>query len=215
MSIGTNIKRLRISANLSQAELGKIAGVSDKAVSTWESDLKIPRMGPVERMAAYFGVPKSSILDGEYAAPSHPDYSQPLPSGAMPIGPGTPIPILGSVRCGLPMYAEENILGYVPYLGVKGEEYFALQAVGDSMNAAGIQDGDILIVRKQDYVDPGTIAVVCVNGDEATVKRFRQEGSTIILSPQSTNDENQVQVYDLSVTPVHIMGRVMEVRHSL
>lgn len=63
MSIGSNIKRLRTDAQLSQAELGKIAGVTDKAVSTWEAGIKTPRMGAVEKMAAYFGVPKSAILD--------------------------------------------------------------------------------------------------------------------------------------------------------
>ena len=65
MSIADNIKRLRASENLSQAELGKIAGVTDKAVSTWEAGTKTPRMGAVEKMAAHFGVPKSAILDDE------------------------------------------------------------------------------------------------------------------------------------------------------
>ena len=65
MSIADNIKRLRASENLSQAELGKIAGVTDKAVSPWEAGTKTPRMGAVEKMAAHFGVPKSAILDDE------------------------------------------------------------------------------------------------------------------------------------------------------
>ncbi|MBQ6829552.1 MAG: helix-turn-helix domain-containing protein [Clostridia bacterium] len=63
MSIGANIRRLRESHRLTQKELGEIAGVSDKAVSTWEKGIKLPRMGAVERLAAYFGVPKSAILD--------------------------------------------------------------------------------------------------------------------------------------------------------
>ena len=215
MSIGCNIKRLRTAANLSQAELGKIAGVSDKAVSTWESDIKTPRMGAVERMASYFNVPKSAILDDDYGLDASANSSLSLPSNAIPVAAGSPIPILGSVRCGLPMYAEENIQGYVPYVGNSGETYFALHAVGDSMNAAGIQEGDIVIVRQQESVDPGAISVVCINGDEATLKRFRQEGDTVILSPQSTNDQHQVQIYNLSTTPVRIMGRVVEVRHQM
>ena len=203
MSIGENIKRLRIENGLSQAEFGKIAGVSDKAVSTWEMGTKVPRMGAVEKLAAHFGITKSAILD---------DAS--LPAGAIPVRPGPMIPVLGQVRCGLPMYAEENICGYVSYQGTSGENYFALQATGDSMNAAGICDGDTVIVRQQESVDPGTIAVVCVNGDEATLKRFRQEGDMVFLSPQSYDPKYQVQVYDLKKTPVHIMGRVMEVRKT-
>lgn len=204
MSIADNIKRLRIEHGLSQAEFGKIAGVSDKAVSTWESGVKTPRMGAIEKIAAHFGILKSTILD-----------DIPLPTNAIPVGPGPQIPVLGSVRCGQPMYAEGNIDGYVPYLGNSGEVYFALRAVGDSMNAAGINDGDLVIVRQQDSVDPNTIAVICVNGDEATLKRFRQEGNTVFLMPQSTNPEHQVQVYDITRIPVHIIGRVMEIRKQL
>ncbi len=63
MSVSENIKRLREAYNLSQDELGKIAGVSGKAVSKWENGLSDPRMGAVEKMAAYFGVPKSVIID--------------------------------------------------------------------------------------------------------------------------------------------------------
>ena len=54
MSIADNIKRLRLAADLSQVELGKIAGVTDKAVSTWESGQKIPRMGAVEKNGGLF-----------------------------------------------------------------------------------------------------------------------------------------------------------------
>ncbi len=63
MSIAENIKRLREQHGLTQRELGDIAGVSDKAVSTWENGTKEPRMGAVARMAAHFGIAKSVILD--------------------------------------------------------------------------------------------------------------------------------------------------------
>ncbi len=63
MSIGQNIRRLREEHGLSQSQLGQIAGVTDKAVSTWEIDSKVPRMGAVQKMADFFNVPKSAILD--------------------------------------------------------------------------------------------------------------------------------------------------------
>ena len=65
MSIGKNIKRLRESRGLTQAELGKIAGVTDKAVSTWENGSADPRMGAIQKIADYFGVKKADILDDE------------------------------------------------------------------------------------------------------------------------------------------------------
>ena len=72
MSIAENIKRIRLEHGLSQAELGKIAGVSDKAVSTWELGLKTPRMGAVEKMANYFGITKSAIVDDVQPTPATP-----------------------------------------------------------------------------------------------------------------------------------------------
>ena len=63
MSIGDNIKKLRESKGLSQVELGKIAGVSDKAVSTWENNIKTPRMGVIQKLSDYFGVSKSDIIE--------------------------------------------------------------------------------------------------------------------------------------------------------
>ena len=63
MPIGENIKRLRIMHGLSQKELARIAGVSDKAVSTWESGSKEPRMGAVQKIADHFGLKKSNLLE--------------------------------------------------------------------------------------------------------------------------------------------------------
>lgn len=63
MSIGSNIKNLRLSHELSQMQLAKIVGTTDKAVSSWENDISIPRMGVIERLSIYFNVPKSDIIE--------------------------------------------------------------------------------------------------------------------------------------------------------
>lgn len=63
MGIKENIKALRKQHNLSQQELAKIAGVTDKAISTWESGTRIPRMGAIQKMADYFGLQKSDIIE--------------------------------------------------------------------------------------------------------------------------------------------------------
>lgn len=64
MTIGDNIKALRERFDLTQAQLGEIAGVSDKAVSTWENGANVPRMGAIQKIADYFGIPKSEIIEG-------------------------------------------------------------------------------------------------------------------------------------------------------
>lgn len=67
MSIAENIKKLRLSHGMSQAEFGAIAGVTDKAVSTWETGAKAPRMGAITRLAEHFGISKSDIIEDEGA----------------------------------------------------------------------------------------------------------------------------------------------------
>ena len=78
------------------------------------------------------------------------------------------------------------------------------------MNAAKINDGDLLIVRRQETVENGEIAVVMVGLDEATVKRFKRDGNTVQLIPQSYNPIHQIQLYDLKKTRVKIIGKVVK-----
>lgn len=99
------------------------------------------------------------------------------------------IPLVGSVACGLPMLAEENIETYIPVstaLARKGSQYFLLRARGDSMNEAEINDGDILLIRQQNTADDGKKIVALIN-DEATVKILERKKGIIILRPKSSN----------------------------
>lgn len=125
------------------------------------------------------------------------------------------IPILGRISAGMPLYAEQHIEGYTLTDLNGGAEYFALRVSGDSMNAARIQDGDVLIVRRQDEVENGEVAVVMVGDEDATVKRFYATGSTVTLMPQSTNPEHQPQIYDTSKTKIRVIGRVVKVEFTL
>lgn len=175
MSIASNIKRLRVDAGLSQAELGKIAGVTDKAVSTWEAGLKTPRMGAVEKMAAYFGVAKSAILDDTYQAA--------IPPGFIPVPEMKKVPLVGRIACGTPILAQENIEDYVDVPKDRHVD-FCLTCSGDSMIDAGIDDGDTVYIRKQPDVENGEIAAVRI-GDEATLKRVYKYPDCIVLEAEN------------------------------
>lgn len=99
------------------------------------------------------------------------------------------IPLVGSVPCGLPLLAEENIEAWVPVsqrIAKPGAQYFLLRATGDSMNKSGIKDGDLLVVRQQPVADSGE-RVVALIGDDATVKEFQRKGDKVILMPRSSN----------------------------
>lgn len=103
------------------------------------------------------------------------------------------VPLVGSVACGGPMFAEENIQAHIPVstaLAKKGSKYFLLRASGDSMNQAGINSGDLLLVRQQDTAETGDRVVALIN-DEATVKIFERGADAVILRPKSTNKEHK------------------------
>lgn len=175
MSIAENIKRIRLEHGLSQSELGKIAGVSDKAVSTWELGLKTPRMGAVEKMANYFGITKSAIVDD---APMTSLQKPVVPPGFMPMPEIVQVPLIGSIACGTPITAEQNIKSYVGVPAAWRAD-FALECHGDSM-APTICDGDVVCIRSQPEVEQGQIAAVRI-GEEATLKHCYYQNGVVQL----------------------------------
>lgn len=140
-----------------------------------------------------------------------------LPPSAIPFDPanGHRIPILGRISAGLPLYAEQHIEGYTLTDLNGGAEYFALRVHGDSMNAIGINDGYLIIVRRQEEVENGEVAVILVGDEDATVKRFYSTESTVTLMPQSTNPIHGPQIYDLQSTDIKVLGKVIEVKFTL
>ena len=103
------------------------------------------------------------------------------------------VPLVGSVPCGAPLLAEENIEAYVPVsksLARPGSRYFLLRAEGDSMDQAGIEDGDLLLVRQQSQAENGERVVALID-DDATVKEFHREREVVVLRPRSKNKGHQ------------------------
>lgn len=116
------------------------------------------------------------------------------------------IPLLGSVACGQPILAVENVEAYIPY-EVKGnpKDYFFLRANGDSMNLAGINDGDLVLIKSQQTADPGE-KVVALIGDNATIKILRKGDGCSILEPKSSNPAHKpIYLFD----DIEIRGKVV------
>ena len=101
------------------------------------------------------------------------------------------VPLLGSVSCGIPKFAEENIEEYVclPESLFGRGEFFLLRARGDSMIGAGIEDGDLVLIRQQNTAEYNQIVVALVD-DEATLKRFRPKADYICLHPENNRYED-------------------------
>lgn len=189
------LKMLRNKKRLSQAKLADELGVSASTVAMWESGEREPKnYETLELIADYFNVNMEVLLTGKLSP--------------------TKIPVLGRVIAGIPIEAVEEIIDYeeIPQSMAKNGEYFALQIKGDSMEPK-FSAGDVVIVRKQEDVDNGDIAIVLVNGNEATVKKIRKFDGGINLIP--TNSNYDVLTYtntQIEQLPVRIIGKVVELR---
>ena len=120
------------------------------------------------------------------------------------------VPVLGSVSCGIPKYAEENIEEYVklPEVIFGRGDFFFLRAWGDSMINAGIDDGDLVLCRLQNTAEYNQI-VVAIVGDEATLKRFRPENGRVILHPENS------AYPDIIATDCQIQGVAVKIIKNL
>lgn len=190
----------------SQIEVATDLNIKPSTFSSWCTGQKMPRMDKIELLAGYFGILKSDLIEDRL------NSDIPNIPGAFAYNPTRRIPIVGRVAAGMPILAEQYIEGYID-IDIKGNgEYFGLRVSGDSMNAAKIHDGDVVVVKKQPEVECGQIAVVIVNGYDGTVKRYYQNGSMVTLMPQSTNPEHQPQMYNLNDTEITVVGRIVESR---
>ena len=122
------------------------------------------------------------------------------------------VPILGAVSCGIPTFAEENIEEYVrlPISLFGSGKYYILRADGDSMIDAGINDGDLVLLREQNTAEPGQI-VSALTGNEATLKRFypEPENKRVRLHPENS------QMEDIYVDGCLIQGIAVKVIKDL
>lgn len=211
--LGERIKVRRTELNMTQGDIAHQIGVAISTVQRYEKgQIEKIKLPVVEAIARTLDVSPDWLIGKTEIR----EKISPIPQNAIPIDLSNlkRIPILGRIAAGVPIYAEENIEGYT-YTDLNGgHEYFGLRVRGDSMDAAGIKDGYVVIVRRQDIVDNGQIAVCLIDGEEATLKRFSQLGNTVTLMPQSTNPDHRPFIFDITKTHVDILGLVVEVKFN-
>lgn len=196
MGVGSKIKQRRIELGLSQDELAKKLGYNSRStINKIEKGINDISQTKLIAFANALNTTPNDLLDIDNK--------------------GIKIPILGSVIAGVPIEAIEEILGYeeISQDMVKTGEYFALRIKGESMEPK-MSEGDIVIVKKQNTVDSGQIAIVLVNGYEATVKkvRFRDNGIELIAFNSYVYEPHFYNAKEIQELPVQIIGRVVELR---
>lgn len=197
MTIGQKIKALRITKELSQDDLARYLNITRQAVYKYENGIitNIP-IDKIERLASLFGV--------------SPEYLTGWESNSSTVR----IPVYGRVAAGIPTEGITDITDYeeIDAAMAANGEYIALTIHGHSMEPR-FTEGDVVIIRKQPDIEDGQIAVVMINGDDATVKRVRKTGDGIMLLPTNPAYEpiyyTKKQIREL---PVKIIGKVVELR---
>ncbi|MPM67846.1 LexA repressor [bioreactor metagenome] len=210
--IGDVIKKYREEHDVTQQTFADACGVSKSYISLLESGKSsrsnepiVPSIDVAYRMASYMKISIDDLFDSV-------DGTQPvsLTLGAHAVL----IPVLGRVPAGIPIEAVECIIGYEEITEAMAStgEYFGLQIKGDSMSPR-ILDGDIVIVRKQQTANTGDVAIILVNGDDATCKRvaIHENGiSLIALNPVYAPRFFTAQ--EIEKLPIQIVGKVVELR---
>lgn len=193
-------KKKRKELNLRYEDLAQKAGISKRSVEDiFRGYTTKPRIDTVESIERALGLNQPQI------------QKDPVIKDKVELNDMYPVPLLGSVVAGLPIEAQEDLEGYIYISFRPKEEYFALRVHGDSMINAGIQDGSILVVHKQETAENGEVVVAMLNGEQ-TVKRLKLVGEMTFLWPENNAYEPiPVSAKDSFI----ILGRVVEVRFSL
>ena len=190
MKFKENLRYLRKSNNMSQQDLADIFGYkSFTTIQKWEDGTSFPKVENLNKLSEVFNVELNHLLNIDLTNEK------------------TAVPILGEVKAGYDMYVDENILGY-EYCNneeySKGE-YFYLKVKGDSMVGDRIADGDIVYVKKQDYINNKEIGVFLIENDEVTIKRALLDKNYITL--RAANEKYPDRKFKKD--EIKILGRVI------
>ncbi len=196
--LGETLKKLRRERGLTLEEVALAVGTSKQTVSRYEKGVisNIPHE-KVEALARALSVSPSALMGWE---------SEGMP--AVVQEPARPLPVLGEIACGEPIFAEASYEDFAT-MGRGIDADFCLRAVGDSMIGARIYDGDTVFIRSQDTVENGEIAAVIIHG-EATLKRvyYYPEKEKLILSPENPKYEPFVFLGE-ELDGIRILGKAI------
>ncbi len=219
MTLGNFLKLYRENKNLSQRQFATICGVSNGYISLLEKGVNpktqepiMPNIATLKIIANAMGMSLNELfervddmpvdLTNEFKSTDYP-YSI---SNIIPLPETKQVPLLGTIACGEPILANENIEDYVS-MPVFINATFALRCKGNSMIGARINDGDIVYIRKQETVENGEIAAVLID-NEATLKRFYKYGDTVVLRAENP-DFSELTYKNEEINTIRVLGKAV------
>lgn len=204
MVFGDRLKELREKKGLSQTELSEKIGISKSSIGMYETGKRIPRADKTfVKISDFFNVSIDYLLGLQ--EPINNNFEK---YGLKPIV-KKKVPMLGNIACGEPIIANQE---YETYIEVDSNINvdFALKAQGDSMINAHIENGDIILIKSQDYIENGQIAAVLIE-DEVTLKRFYLQNDTISLVAE--NPSYPPLIYNKSdAVNIKVLGKAIVIQ---
>lgn len=209
MSVGNRIRQRRLELGLSGEEVGKMLGVNKTTVYRYEKG-EIDKMPieVVEKLSVALRTTPDVIMGWNT------DASTPTNLIKVDRASVVRVPVLGTIKCGQPILAEENITSYREELSdrLPSGNLFYLRSQGDSMLPT-IPEGSLVLIREQPTVEYGEVAAVLVNGDtEATLKRVKKQGDIVMLIADNPDYPPYVITKD---NPARIIGKAVLVSTEL
>ncbi len=207
------IKSLRTERGITQEQLASMLKVSRSTIGMYESGKREPDFETSEAIADIFNVDMDYLTGRSDIERKHPITPAILiPTGCEPLPRTVKVPLVGTIACGQPITAEQNIEDYIDApKDIRCD--FCLRCQGDSMVDAGIRDGDIVYVQARQQVENGEIAVVCIDG-EATLKRVYWNSTAQTLQLVPANSAYMPLVYTGSMLDnVRIEGKAVGYLH--
>lgn len=204
-----NIKRYMEKKDINAKQLAKILDFPYTTVLSWINATNYPRIDKIEQMADFFGIKKSDLIEDKIdnIINRHPDLH--------PIRKIRSVPILGTIACGTPIWAEENFEGYIGIDPAHMGGEFALICKGDSMIDANIHDGDIVLMKKTSDVEDGRIAAVFIE-DATTLKKVYKRDNSLVLQPCNKNYGPIVySAKEAEDNGIQIIGECVGVYHAV
>lgn len=202
--------------NIDRYQLCTALGIKYPTVSAWLSANKYPRIDKIEMLANYFGIQKSDLIENKEPQTA----SDTLTSNVSHIVTGKMrmIPVFESVSAGFGAVANDYIVDYMPLIidcDAEAEETICIKVTGDSMYPK-IEDGDLIVVRKQSSIDSGKVGVFLVDNEDALVKKVTYKPGEPWLDLLSFNPEYPPKHFEgPDVERVQVLGLVKQIVKSI
>ena len=194
--LSNNLNDLINRKRKTQADVGRDLEIPEATIRSWFNGEKYPRIDKIQMLADYFNVPRSRITEEQ--------------TGLMQrVSNLIKVPVLGTITCGEPILAEENIEDYREEIAdlLPTGNIFYLKTRGDSMIPT-IPVNSFVMIREQSDVEDGEIAAVLVNGDEeTTLKRVKRQGDIVMLVADNPSYPPYIITKD---NPARILGKAIK-----